>query len=334
MNIQENVNLASFNSFGVASQARHFGTVTSVAELEFALDFAEKQRLPVHILGGGSNTLFVADYPGLVLRIAIAGIEPLEAPGQLRIGAGEKWHHLFTHSLKKELYGLENLALIPGLCGAAPIQNIGAYGVELEQFFVSLEAFNLATREIKTFDDDACEFGYRDSLFKQPGNPWVVLSLTLQLHTEPAPVLTYPALVEALGTATPTPQQIFDSVCAIRSSKLPDPAKLGNAGSFFKNPVVSRDKYQSLKADHPDLPCYDTEDADLVKLPAAWLLDTLGWKGRQRGSAAVHDQHALVLVNPGDASGEDILLLAQEMSTSVLEKFGIALVPEVHLISG
>ena len=287
----------------------------------------------VQILGGGTNVLFTRDFPGLVLRQDWRGITRLEEPGRLRVAAGEDWHGLVEYCLVNGLHGLENLALIPGTAGAAPIQNIGAYGAELADFFLELSAWDREQNALTVFDREACEFAYRDSIFKQSGERYVVLSMTLDLQQDWQPNLAYPALRDALAaTPNPAPRAVFEAVCAIRRSKLPDPAVLGNAGSFFKNPLVSREKYQALLAEIPDLPSYPVAEEQLVKLPAAWLLDRLGWKGRQRGRAAVHDRHALVLVNPGEASGEDLLLLAQAMSSSVLERFGIALEPEVRII--
>lgn len=251
----------------------------------------------------------------------------------IRAAAGENWHDTVIFCLQNSLYGIENLALIPGTVGAAPIQNIGAYGVELEQFFVELEAYDLKTGEIRHMSKADCQFGYRDSIFKQdPGQKLVVLSVTLQLALEPQPQLGYAGLKEALAGQEVTPQRVFDAVCAIRSSKLPDPKEIGNAGSFFKNPVVSRSKLSKLRDSYPDLPAWDTDDPELVKLPAAWLLDQKGWKGKQRGGAAVHQDHALVLVNRANATGEDIILLAQDMSSSVLHSFGIALQTEVRIV--
>ncbi len=333
LEIQEQVDLTPYNSFGVSQRAAYFADIQDVADLPQAREFAASKRLPLLVLGQGSNTLFVKDYPGLILFMNNRGREVLPGRGMLRAAAGESWHELVKFCLQKSLYGIENLALIPGTVGAAPIQNIGAYGVELDRFFVELEVFDLKTGEIRHMSKSDCEFAYRDSIFKQdPGQKLVVLSVTLQLSREPAPEFAYAGLTEALEGLEKTPQNIFDAVCAIRRSKLPDPALLGNAGSFFKNPLISRSKLLVLRESYPDLPAWDTEDADLVKVPAAWLLDKKGWKGKWRGGAAVHEDHALVLVNRDKASGEDVLLLAQDMSSSVLEAFGIALQTEVRIV--
>ena len=337
MEIQHQVDLSAYNSFGVAATAAHFAAAGDIHQLRQALDFAATRSLPVLILGGGSNLLFLKDFQGLVLYLDWHGIEFLDACGTVRAAAGENWHEFVTECMKHDFHGLENLALIPGTVGAAPIQNIGAYGAELADVFVELSAYDRESGETVTFDKAACEFGYRDSLFKRTDKGrYIVLSVTLSLETDWSPNLDYGALRDYLRAQTgdhePSARQVFDAVCAIRRSKLPDPATLGNAGSFFKNPLVSREKYRSLIQEIPELPSYPVDGAELLKLPAAWLLDRLGWKGRSRGGAAVHQRHALVLVNPGEASGEDLYLLAREMSDSVLQRFGIALEPEVCIV--
>lgn len=333
MKIQQNIDLATFNSFGIHQQAAYFADVRQVSDLRAALSFAAQQNLPIQILGGGSNTLFVNDFPGLLVHMNCQGIEHLADGVSLKVACGENWHKLVEYCLNNELYGIENLALIPGTVGAAPIQNIGAYGVELEQVFVELEAFDTRSGELSTMSKADCEFAYRDSVFKHDSSQsLIVLSVTLGLSHEFAPNIEYYALQEALAGTTVTAAQLFETVCEIRRRKLPDPAVLGNAGSFFKNPVVSRGKYESLKQQYPDLPAFETEEADTVKLPAAWLLEKIGSKGRFRGDAAVHSDHALVLVNKGCASGEDVLMLAQELSNSVLQSFGIALQTEVRIV--
>ncbi len=333
LKVLEQIDLKAYNSFGVSQKAAYFAAIRKPADLKQAREFAAERRLPVLVLGQGSNTLFIKDYPGLVLFMNNRGLERLPGAGMIRIAAGEGWHESVIYCLQNSLYGLENLALIPGTVGAAPVQNIGAYGVELEQFFVELQAYDLKTGEIRHLSKADCQFGYRDSLFKQdPGQKLVVLSVTLQLALEPRLELGYAGLKDELAGRELSPQSVFEAVCAIRARKLPDPKQIGNAGSFFKNPVISRSKLLNLRESYPELPAWDTEDPDLVKLPAAWLLDQKGWKGKRRGGAAVHEEHALVLVNRDNASGEDILLLAQDMSSSVLQSFGIALQTEVRII--
>lgn len=333
MEIQQNIDLVAYNSFGIHQQAAYFSDVKQLDELKLALAFAKQQNLPVQILGAGSNTLFVDAYPGLVVRMNFQGIELLPDAVSVKVACGENWHGLVKYCLNNGLYGIENLALIPGSAGAAPIQNIGAYGVELEQLFQELEAFDIVSGELRKMSKADCKFAYRDSIFKHAGSQsLIVLSVTLRLSREFAPNLDYYALKEILTEESVTPQLLFETVCEIRRRKLPDPEILGNAGSFFKNPVVSSGKYEALKEQYPDLPAYDTGEAGTVKLPAAWLLEKIGSKGRRRGGAGVHSEQALVLVNEGDASGEDILLLAQELSNSVLQRFGIALQTEVRII--
>jgi len=336
MEIRQGVDLAPYNSFGIAAHAAHFVSVSRADELPAVFRHAQQEKLRVLVLGSGSNILFVNDFPGLVLHMASTGIDFDSGSGRVRVAAGEIWHDLVKTCMNKGFHGLENLALIPGTAGAAPVQNIGAYGVELADFAVSVRVFDSTELRFRTLDREACEFDYRHSLFKQPaGADLVITEVELQLHRDWQPDTRYSALSEALqqaGISEPTPQQLFDTVCQVRLSKLPDPATLGNAGSFFKNPVVSEQKYRSLQADFPAMPAFPTDEPGLVKIPAAWLLDSLGWKGQTRGGAAVYDRHALVLVNKDRASAEDIFMLAQDMSSKVLTRFGIALQPEVRII--
>lgn len=331
--IQQQVDLTRYNSFGVSQTAAYFANIQTLEQLQQALHFAEANGLPLQILGDGTNTLFIKDYPGLILHMDWKGIEWIEGEARIKAACGESWHGFVIHCLNIGLYGIENLALIPGTIGAAPIQNIGAYGVELEQFFSQLEVYDVEAGEVRVMSKQDCEFSYRDSIFKrEAGQKLIVLSMTLELRLDSAPNTDYQALKAALPDAPITAQLVFDTVCQIRRRKLPDPAKLGNAGSFFKNPVVSRSKVESLKQQYPALPAYATDDAQLLKLPAAWLLQEAGCKSMTRGGAAVHEDHALVLVNQNSATGEDIRLLAQEMSSAVLHRFGIDLQVEVRII--
>jgi len=333
MPIKQNVDLAPFNSFGVHNNALYFAEINNLQDLESALGFAQDQELPIQLLGGGSNVLFSQDFPGLVLHMDIGGIERLDEQGLVKVSCGENWHEFVMYCLEEGLYGLENLALIPGTAGAAPIQNIGAYGVELEDFVVELEIYDMETGQCRVMDKAACEFNYRDSVFKQElNNRVVVLNLTLNLSTTPAPKVEYPTLALELNSADPTPMQVFDAVCHIRQSKLPDPAVRGNAGSFFKNPLVSEKKYAALVQDYGAVPSFPANDEGLVKIPAAWLLETLGWKGVRQHLVGVHELQPLVIVNYGGASALDILKLAEDMSASVLDKFGIGLQAEVRII--
>jgi UDP-N-acetylmuramate dehydrogenase len=336
MEIRQDVDLTPYNSFGISARAHHFVSIGQPDELAAVFRHARQEKLRVLVLGSGSNILFVNDFLGLVLHMATRGVDLDESTGRVRVAAGEVWHDFVATCMNKGFHGLENLALIPGTVGAAPVQNIGAYGVELGDLLVSVTVFDSAELRFRTLEREACEFDYRHSLFKQPaGADLVITEVELQLSRDWQPETSYRALSEALqqaGISEPTPQQLFDTVCQVRLSKLPDPARLGNAGSFFKNPVVSSQKYQALLADFPAMPSFPTDEPGLVKIPAAWLLDELGCKGQGRGGAAVHEQHALVLVNRNRASGEDIFMLAQDMSSKVLTRFGIALQPEVRII--
>ncbi len=333
MEIKQEVDLRPYNSFGVAAVAAELVELAEAGQLPDMLEYADSHHLPVLLLGHGSNVLFVNGFPGLVIHVATKGIQWDEFNKQVSVAAGENWHDFVSQCMKKGFHGIENLALIPGSVGAAPVQNIGAYGVELEQFLVSVEVFDRRTGTFSSLTHAQCGFAYRDSIFKQDqGSNLIITNVCLQLGAW-TPEVRYKGLEQALEGQTLTPQLLYDTVCQIRQSRLPDPDQLGNAGSFFKNPVISDDKYMKLLKEFPGLPHYPSAESGFVKLPAAWLLDALGWKGKQRGAAAVHQDHALVLVNPeGKASGEDILLLAQAMSSSVLTHFGIALQPEVRII--
>lgn len=291
---------------------------------------AHQSALPILILGAGSNILLRDDFPGIVLHMARAGIS--RSGDRVRVGAGENWHELVKTCMNDGLHGFENLALIPGTVGAAPVQNIGAYGVELARYFHQLEAVNLVTGEVETLDREACQFAYRSSVFKrEPDTPRVIMEVEFSLSSHWQPELGYAALRDALADDSPSPQLLFETVCQIRRSKLPDPQQLGNAGSFFKNPVISTAQYHDLKDSFANLPGFP-DGPGQIKIPAAWLLDQAGWKGVRRGAAGVHEQHALVLVNHGGASGHDIYRLAREMQASVQQQFAITLEPEVRVL--
>ncbi|MEZ5491893.1 MAG: UDP-N-acetylmuramate dehydrogenase [Gammaproteobacteria bacterium] len=341
MQILTDFDLTPYNTFAVSCRAYAFCEVFDSSSLRRALDYASAESLPVLVLGGGSNVLFSDDYPGLVIRMGIPGIELIEEDGdqvQVRAGAGENWHQLVMHCLINGFYGLENMVLIPGTTGAAPIQNIGAYGVELSRFLVNLTALEVNSGELWTFDREACQFGYRDSVFKhcRPGE-LIITSVTLQLSRTAAPETGYQALQEELqrrqaGTE-PDPLLVAQAVMAIRQSKLPDPALLPNCGSFFKNPVVDEATCQALEGRFGEVPVFPLpEQPGYVKVPAAWLLDRAGWKGQRRGAAGVHRNQAVVLVNYGGATGAELLALARDMQRSVAEEYGISLEPEVRII--
>ncbi|MDB5838876.1 MAG: murB [Herminiimonas sp.] len=328
--------LRSLNSFGIEAQAKAYLPVRSADDLRTCRADSALDALPRLVLGGGSNILLTGDFPGLVLHMCGKGIEIIGADADatfVRVAAGENWHGFVLWTLAAGLGGLENLSLIPGTVGAAPIQNIGAYGVELQDCFHSLSAFDFGTGDVFTLDRAACEFGYRDSAFK---HRWrdraAILDVTFALPKRWRANLAYAELARELETlAAPTAQEISAAVIAIRTRKLPDPAVIGNAGSFFKNPVVSADQRDALQLRHPNLVSHRQFDGS-YKLAAGWLIDQCGWKGKAIGAAGVYDRQALVLVNRGGASGQDILHLAHMIQTDVREHFGIMLEPEPVLI--
>ncbi len=332
MKLTDNADLRPYNSFGVAARATCLAEIEHGEELEPATALAEERGLPMLLLGGGTNVLFAGDFPGLVLLMRNRGVEIDRESGLVTVAAGENWHEFVQFCLRNGLYGLENLALIPGSTGAAPVQNIGAYGVELESFFVELELFDCADGSLRTMSREECKFSYRDSALKQPRpQPQVVSSLTLQLPREPAPNLSYPALAQELeGVAEPTPQEIFEAVCRIRRRKLPDPAEIGNAGSFFKNPIIPQGEFEQLSSRYDSPPSFPAKKG--VKVPAGWLLDQCGFKGYAKGAAGVYERHALILVNRGGATGRELHQLAMEMQTRVQNEFSILLEPEVRII--
>jgi len=293
---------------------------------------------PVLVLGGGSNLLFAGDAPGTVLALGGQQIRIVEDDGQravVRADAGVEWHALVLWTLGHGLAGLENLALIPGTVGAAPIQNIGAYGVEVREHLHVVEAFDRSSGEMARLDRAACAFAYRDSLFKRAPDRYVVTAVEFELGRDAQPRLDYAGLgdeLHAMGIDAPRASQVAEAVCRIRRRKLPDPAVLGNAGSFFKNPIVPSAQAEALKATHASLPMFAGSDEATRKLSAAWLIDACGWKGFREGDAGVAASHALVLVNHGHASGAQLLDLARRIAASVHERFGVALEPEPRII--
>ena len=335
--ILQDVDITQYNTMGVSARAQYFAEVLSVSELEDVLAFCAHKKLPLYILGGGSNVLFVEDYEGMIIHMNVKGWSIEKENGNdllLKVGAGENWHQLVLACVEKGWGGIENLSLIPGSVGAAPIQNIGAYGAELGNVFFSLDAVEIASGKIRTFTKHDCKFGYRDSVFKNElKGKYVITSVTLQLQKDPEINTTYRALSEALdkkGINAPTIKDVSDTVIEIRQSKLPDPAKIGNTGSFFKNPVITSKSFQALQEKYPDVPHYPA--GKQVKVPAAWLIDQCGWKGKRFGDAGVHKMQALVIVNYGNATGNEIWALAQKIQASVKDAFGIFLTPEVNVV--
>ncbi len=330
--------LSNYTAFGVSASAQALITVKNAAELEHAFNLIAKENSSYFVLGSGSNVLFVDDFPGTVLHIAIPGIDLIEETPEgvtLRVGAGVVWNDLVNYCVDRHWYGIENLALIPGTVGAAPVQNIGAYGAELAEVFQSLEALNVSSGTFQTLDKNACTFSYRNSIFKHQ-NQYLITSIDLTLSKIPHLNTNYGKINVYLtenGVMNPNLRDVRDAVIAIRRSKLPDPEKLGNAGSFFKNPVVDNNLYEALRGKEPDVPGYPADGAE-TKIPAAWLIEKCGWKGKRVGNCGVYEKHALILVNYGGATGRDIYNLSKSIQASVMGRFGIGLQPEVHLIKG
>lgn len=330
-------NLQKFNTLSVPASAKYFVSTKTDDDLREAFAYARTENLPLLVLGGGSNIVLRADFPGLVVQIKSHGREVIAENDEcvwLKVAAGENWHQLVEYSLDNALYGLENLSLIPGSVGAAPIQNIGAYGVEVKELVAELSALNIRSGLSVTFTNESCQFGYRDSIFKQSlKDQYVITSVTFRLRKEPRLNLTYPALRAALSDhieADITPQQVSAAVIAIRQTKLPDPAVVPNVGSFFKNPVINQMQFDNLKARNPNIIFYPTVDGQ-IKLAAGWLIDQAGWRGKGTGGAVVHDQQALVLTNPQNGSGRAVLELAELIKQSVFEKFGVTLEMEPRI---
>lgn len=331
--ILENISLQPYNTFGVEARARCFLSVATAEALAAFLG-GQDQGGPILVLGGGSNILFTRDFDGFVLKNDIRGIDVLgqdDRGVRVRAGGGEDWHAFVQWCLRRGFYGLENLSLIPGTVGAAPVQNIGAYGVEVGDRIETVEAIDLQRGEPCRFKAGACDFAYRRSIFKARLRGRVfITAVTFRLRKEPQLITAYADVREALAEQSETvltPQGLSDTICAIRRRKLPDPEKLANAGSFFKNPVISRQHYDELVDRFPDLPAYPLDD-QRVKIAAGWMIEYCGWKGRTLGACGVYPHQALVLVNYGGASGREILDLAEAVQASVEGTFGIRLDPE------
>ncbi len=336
--IERQASLRGMNTFGVPSMAASLVRITSDADVRRVVDHPELGRAPKFILGGGSNLLLSRDVAAVVLKVEVVGRRLVCSTDHAHIvefGAGESWHDAVAWTLEQGWPGLENLALIPGTMGAAPVQNIGAYGVELQERFESLDAVDLVTGRSVTLDAAACRFGYRDSVFKQAlAGKSVITRVRLRLPRPWVPVLGYLDLERKMletGITAPDANQIFDWICAVRRAKLPDPAVIGNAGSFFKNPIVTDEQCRDIIGREPNVVHYPLLDGT-VKLAAGWLIDACGWKGKSIGQAGVYEKHSLVLVNRGGASGAEIVTLARAIQISVYERFGIRLEPEPVLM--
>jgi UDP-N-acetylmuramate dehydrogenase len=342
LQVQHRASLRDHNSFGLPALARTLVRITSDADVRRVVDHPEWGRAPLFVLGGGSNLVLTKDLDAVVLKVEVRGLRLVaEQPDAwiVEAGAGERWHDTVAWTLAHGWPGLENLALIPGSVGAAPVQNIGAYGVELKDRFHSLDAVDLVTGRSVTLDAAACRFGYRDSVFKHEGfgglaGKSVITRVRFRLPRPWQPVLGYLDLDRRraeTGIAEPDAQTIFDWVCAIRRAKLPDPAVIGNAGSFFKNPVVSAEQCRDIIGRDPEIVHYPMPDGS-CKLAAGWLIDACGWKGKTVGRAGVYEKQALVLVNRGGASGAEVVTLARAIQESVYGRFGIRLEPEPVIV--
>ena len=334
LQVEHGVNLRTFNSFGLPATAHTLVRIDSDAALRRVIDHPELGRAPKFILGGGSNSVFTRDPEALVLKVEVRGLRLVQERPEAWIveaGAGENWHDTVAWTLAQGWPGLENLALIPGSVGATPVQNIGAYGVELQDRFHSLDVVDLVTGRSVTLDASMCHFAYRDSVFKHAlAGKGVITRVRFRLPRPWQPVLGYLELErkrQETGIDAPDAQTVFDWVCAIRRAKLPDPALIGNAGSFFKNPVVSIEQCRDIIGRDPEVVHYPLPDGS-IKLAAGWLIDACGWKGKSIGRAGVYERQALVLVNRGGASGAEVVTLARAIQESVYGRFGIRLEPE------
>ena len=337
MKILSFYDLTPFNSFGISAEAELFIEIREEDELREVLQSSIAKENKILILGGGSNILFTEDYAGLVIYNRLSGIDIIEEDNNsviVRVAGGIIWQDFVVFALDNNWGGVENLSLIPGSVGAAPIQNIGAYGVELKEVMESLEAIEIATGKTRIFTNGECYFGYRNSVFKNElKDKYVITSVNFRLSKKPQVNTSYGAIntvLESKGISNPSIHDVSKAVIEIRQSKLPDPKEIGNAGSFFKNPIIDKIDYEGLRLEFPDIPGY--HDGQSVKVPAAWLIDQAGWKGHKRGNIGVHDKQPLVLVNFGGGSGAAIKALAEEIRESISTKYGIVLEPEPRII--
>lgn len=339
VHIKENISLKPFNTFGIEASARYFVTISSEADLSALIQTPIFNREPRLIIGGGSNVLFTTDFSGLVIKNEMKGmtiVEETDDQVELQVQSGESWHSLVLHCVQQQWGGIENLALIPGTVGAAPIQNIGAYGVEIKDCIKSVAAIDLQNGNRVSFNRDECRFSYRESIFKHElKEKYFISSVTLTLTKKKHQLqTTYGAIQDVIQRehhGVVSIETICASVIAIRKSKLPDPAMIGNAGSFFKNPTITKNEFENLKNQYPEIPGYISVNQE-VKVPAGWLIEQCGWKGKRENKIGVHPQQALVLVNYGNGNGNEIFELAMRIKLSVKEKFDINISPEVNII--
>ena len=338
MNIIANYPLLKLNTFGVDVKAKYFVSINTVNELIELTKTKVFKDLQLLILGGGSNILFTKDFDGLVILNSIKGKEIIDQTQEsifLKIGAGENWHELVMYTVDNKWGGIENLSLIPGNTGTAPMQNIGAYGVEIKETFVELEALEISSGKIVKFNNSDCEFGYRESVFKNKmKNQYIILNITLELKKNPVLNINYgdvKAILESQNINNPSIKQVSDAIISIRQSKLPDPKIIGNSGSFFKNPIVSLNQLELLKKKYPNVVNYKINENEF-KIAAGWMIERAGWKGKKFNNYGVHEKQALVLVNYGLANGMEIFNLSEEIILDIKDKFGIKLEREVNII--
>lgn len=338
MQIKKNIDLKPFNTFQIEHKAKFFAVLENENDLPEILEFAKKNHLELLILGGGSNILLTKDFEGLVILNKILGLKIIQEDENeilISVGAGEIWHDLVLFCVENNWGGIENLALIPGTVGAAPMQNIGAYGVEIQSVFHSLEGFNLESNSTETYYKKYCDFNYRSSIFKTKlKNKFIITKVNFILRKKPKLSLEYGAIQDKLteqNIINPSIKEVAKIVCSIRESKLPDPKKIGNAGSFFKNPIISKEHFEIIKTNYNDLKGYFINKNE-IKISAAWLIEKCNWKGKIIGNTGTYKNHSLVLVNHGNAKGKEIWNLALEIQKSVESKFNILLTPEVNII--
>jgi UDP-N-acetylmuramate dehydrogenase len=336
--VQKNVSLKEFNTFGIDATAKLFTQVSSIEDLKNILQLADYQGVRKLFLGGGSNLLLTKNFDGLVIKINVGGISVIKQDDEniwIKAGAGVVWHDLVMFCVANNYAGMENLSLIPGTVGAAPMQNIGAYGIEIKDIFQELEALDLETMKLENFDLKSCNFGYRESIFKHEAKgKYVIVNVTFKLNKNPKFHVEYGAIKDTLaemGVEELSIKAISDAVVHIRQSKLPNPAEIGNAGSFFKNPEIPISQFVILKEKFPTIPSYPVSETS-VKVPAGWLIEQAGWKGKRFGDIGVHAKQALVLVNYGNGKGLEIKELAENIQKSIFEKFGINLSVEVNFV--
>lgn len=338
MNIIENNPLLKLNTFGVDVKAKYFTSINTINELIEVTKTNVFKDLELLILGGGSNILFTKDFDGLVILNNIKGKEIIEQNQQsifLKIGAGENWHELVMYCVDNGWGGIENLSLIPGNTGTAPMQNIGAYGVEIKETFIELEALEISSGKIVKFNNSDCEFGYRESVFKNKmKNQYIILNITLELKKNPVLNINYgdvKAILESQNIKNPDIKEVSNAIISIRQSKLPDPKKIGNSGSFFKNPIVSLNLLELIKKKYPNVVNYEINENEF-KIAAGWLIERAGWKGKKFNNYGIHEKQALVLVNYGLANGMEIFELSEKIILDIKDKFGITLEREVNII--